>query len=363
MNQDYDFTGINIDCQSSVGFDFNNADRLHTEGMGGIHLSYMPPDQDFIKTTCCYCSQDNPECLAQCRICANWFCNGAQDASTGSHIVKHLVRSKHKEVGLHPDSPLEGIPLECYHCGNKNVFLLGFVPAKSESMVLLLCRSPCAYQHTARDIGCDFSEWEPIISDKRFISWLIKIPTGQDLENVKPVSAIEIAQIDDTLRSANINQRSLARQNLENGGYGNNACLDDKIQKTKSVYSSPHEYQEIFTPLIQLEADYDKLMKESLHQNNVVLRCETSVQNRKTVYFQLPQSDSEMRLMQGDEVSLTQEGSTKMRLKGNVIKVPNNYGEEIGVELKPGSALPEIKTGWSVEFVWKAITFDRYFYQ
>jgi len=47
---------------------------------------------------------------------------------TGSHIVQHLVKAKNKQVCLHPDSPLGETVLECYNCGCRNVFLLGFIP-------------------------------------------------------------------------------------------------------------------------------------------------------------------------------------------------------------------------------------------
>lgn len=57
-----------------------------------------------------------------------------------SHIVNHLVRAKHKEVTLHKDGPLGETILECYNCGCRNVFLLGFIPAKADSVVVLLCR-------------------------------------------------------------------------------------------------------------------------------------------------------------------------------------------------------------------------------
>ena len=57
----------------------------------------------------------------------------------------HLkVRAKAKEVSLHRDGPLGETLLECYNCGCKNVFLLGFIPAKADSVVVLLCRQPCA---------------------------------------------------------------------------------------------------------------------------------------------------------------------------------------------------------------------------
>jgi len=54
------------------------------------------------------------------------------------------VRAKAKEVSLHRDGPLGETLLECYNCGCKNVFLLGFIPAKADSVVVLLCRQPCA---------------------------------------------------------------------------------------------------------------------------------------------------------------------------------------------------------------------------
>jgi hypothetical protein len=50
------------------------------------------------------------------------------------------VRARHKEVNLHRESSLGETVLECYNCGCRNVFLLGFIPAKAESVVVLLCR-------------------------------------------------------------------------------------------------------------------------------------------------------------------------------------------------------------------------------
>ena len=69
-----------------------------------------------------------------------------------SHIVQHLVRSRCKEVTLHKDGPLGETVLECYNCGCRNVFLLGFISAKSDSMVMLLCRHPCAQQSSLKDM-------------------------------------------------------------------------------------------------------------------------------------------------------------------------------------------------------------------
>ena len=86
-----------------------------------------------------YCGIHSPASVVKCLICSKWFCNSRGNTSA-SHIVNHLVRAKHKEVILHAESPLgETIP-ECYNCGSKNVFMLGFIPAKSDTVVGLLCR-------------------------------------------------------------------------------------------------------------------------------------------------------------------------------------------------------------------------------
>ena len=50
------------------------------------------------------------------------------------------VKARVRECQLHRDSPLGDTLLECYSCGGRNAFALGFVPVKSENSVVLLCR-------------------------------------------------------------------------------------------------------------------------------------------------------------------------------------------------------------------------------
>mmetsp|Transcript_1541 Transcript_1541/g.1055 ORF Transcript_1541/g.1055 Transcript_1541/m.1055 type:complete len:132 (+) Transcript_1541:224-619(+) len=81
---------------------------------------------------CAYCGIHAPDGVVRCCVkdCNRWFCNGKGLNEYGSHIVLHMVRSKHKEIQLHHESPFRDLPLECYNCTNKNAFLLGFVSAK-----------------------------------------------------------------------------------------------------------------------------------------------------------------------------------------------------------------------------------------
>lgn len=54
---------------------------------------------------------------------------------------------------MHKDGPLGETVLECYACGMRNAFVLGFIPAKADSVVVLLCRQPCAAQNSLKDMN------------------------------------------------------------------------------------------------------------------------------------------------------------------------------------------------------------------
>jgi hypothetical protein len=51
--------------------------------------------QDLPEYACKYCGIHDPSCVVMCNVCKKWFCNGRGNTS-GSHIINHLVRAKHK---------------------------------------------------------------------------------------------------------------------------------------------------------------------------------------------------------------------------------------------------------------------------
>ncbi len=89
------------------------------------------------------------------------------------------VKAKVREVQLHKDSPLGDTLLECYSCGSRNTFALGFVPVKSENSVVLLCRDHSASAAGIKELNLDISLWQPLIEDRAFMPWLVKQPTQQ----------------------------------------------------------------------------------------------------------------------------------------------------------------------------------------
>ena len=65
--------------------------------------------------------------------------------------------------------------LECYSCGAKNVFMLGYIPANESSVVVLLCREPCLQASSLKDLKWNVDEWEPLIKDRAFLPWLVSV--------------------------------------------------------------------------------------------------------------------------------------------------------------------------------------------
>jgi regulator of nonsense transcripts 1 len=99
-------------------------------------------------------------------------------------------------VQLHPSSPLGATRPECYSCGARNVFLLGFIPAKSDTVVVLLCRQPCA-AGGQKDMVWDTSSWSPLIEDRQFLSWLVKVPTEAEVARARQITWAQINKLEE----------------------------------------------------------------------------------------------------------------------------------------------------------------------
>ncbi|KAF3690737.1 Regulator of nonsense transcripts 1 [Channa argus] len=224
QGSEYDFTDFTLpsqtqtqgQTQSQLDSQVNGPDEgLHNGGVDDsvakasqllAELNFEEDEEDTYYTkdlplhACSYCGIHDPACVVYCNTSKKWFCNGRGNTS-GSHIVNHLVRAKCKEVTLHKDGPLGETVLECYNCGCRNVFLLGFIPAKADSV-----DSPTA--------------------------------TLEDLE--KP-------------------------------------GVDEEPQHVLLRYEDAYQYQNIFGPLVKLEADYDKKLKESQTQDNITVRMQSAL--------------------------------------------------------------------------------------
>lgn len=64
-------------------------------------------------------------------------------------------------------------------------------------VVFWLCRQPCASQSSLKDINWDSSQWQPLIQDRCFLSWLVKIPSEQEQLRARQITAQQINKLEE----------------------------------------------------------------------------------------------------------------------------------------------------------------------
>lgn len=303
-----------------------------------------------------YCGIHAPSSVVRCLACSKWFCS-ARGNTSSSHIINHLVRARHKEVQLHPASSLGDTVLECYNCGTKNVFLLGFIPAKSDTVVVLLCRQPCASMPSSKDMNWDTSRWQPLIEDRSFLPWLVAAPTDAEQLRARHLSPQMIARLEELWKE----NASATVQDLEKG-----AGVDDEPASVQLRYDDAYQYQNIFGPLVKIEADYDRKVKEAQSQDNLVVRWDIGLNNKQLAIFVLPKLElGDVKLAVGDEMRLRYVGELRPQWEGvgYVTKIPNNQSDEVTIELRrqgnDKSVPTECTHNFCADYVWKATSFDR----
>ena len=281
------------------------------------------------------------------------FCNGRGHTSA-SHIIQHLVRSKSKQVSLHPDSPLGETVLECYNCGSRNVFLLGFIPAKSDSVVVLLCREPCLTLGALKDLDWDLSTWMPLIEDRAFLSWLVRTPTEHEQIRARQITTAQINRLEDLWRE---NPEASVFDLDRPGG------VDEDVLPVQTTYEDGYHYQNILAPLVRLEAEYDRRLKESQSQSDISVRWDVGLSKKRIAVFRFPlRDDSDLRLVVGDELKLKlDEMAARLNKKpwegtGHVLWLDDG---EVALEMRSNQVPVNITEGYIAEFCWKSTSYDR----
>ncbi len=183
---------------------------------------------------------------------------------------------------MHKDGPLGETVLECYSCSSRNVFVLGFIPAQADSVVVLLCRQPCAAVSSLKDMNWDQEQWKPLIQDRTFLPWLVRTPSDADASRARVVSGQQIARLEELWKNA----PEACIEDLEKPG------VDEEPTHVMLRYEDGYQYQNIFGPLVKLEADYDKKLKESQTQENVEVKWDQGLNKKTIAYFRMAKSDS-----------------------------------------------------------------------
>ncbi|KAK4670216.1 ATP-dependent RNA helicase [Podospora pseudopauciseta] len=338
--------------------DFRDDDSNFSGPRNDVNSRGPEEEKELPAHACAYCGIHSPSCVVKCiaKECNKWFCS-ARGNSSSSHIVNHLVRARHKEVQLHPESALGDTTLECYNCGNKNVFMLGFIPAKSDTVVVLLCRQPCAAGSSAKDMSWDVSRWQPLIEDRSFLNWIVSPPTDAEQLRARHLTPPMIAKLEEMWKEA----PSATVADLEKG-----TGVDDDPHPVLLKYDDPYHYQNVFGPLVKMESDYDKKLKEAQSEDHLVVRWDMGLNNKHLASFILPKIESgDVKLAVGDEMRIKYKGELRAPWEGvgYVIKIPNNQSDEVTLELRKAANDKSVPTecthNFSADYVWKATSYDR----
>lgn len=161
------------------------------------------------------------------------------------------------------------------------------------------------------------TQWQPLIEDKSFLTWLIKIPTEQEVLRARHITSQQIVKLEEVWKE----HPSATVEDMDRPE------IDDDPNPTLLRYDDAYHYQNIMAPLIMLEADTDKKNKESQGQHDVVVRWDVGLNMRKSAYFVIGKlGTGEIKLAIGDEIILKYSGELQASWEGtgNVIKLPNS---------------------------------------
>lgn len=75
----------------------------------------------------------------------------------------------------------------------------------------LECRQPCASQSSLKDINWDSSQWQPLIQDRCFLSWLVKIPSEQEQLRARQIAAQQINKLEELWKVSSMQLSSRLR--------------------------------------------------------------------------------------------------------------------------------------------------------
>jgi regulator of nonsense transcripts 1 len=241
-----------------------------------------------IPMKCEYCSASN--FLVECIVCGKFFCN-SRSASSVSHIIFHMVKAKHKSIRIEGESVL------CCKCGEENLFKL----VGDEDKIF------CS--------GCN--------------------GTGRMLVEERCLTIIG---------SPETGGRRLTKQQM--------AEIEEKSTSLLPVVKAKfeaEEYVRVFSALIEAECQKEKEIKESMRQENVVLRWE----KMRHCYFYFQKADADLKINIGDEIRLTHR--TGLILNGFVSGEP--FTEELKIEVDTPGEYP--RSGYTVEYLWRGICYER----
>jgi len=131
-------------------------------------------------------------------------------------------------------------------------------------------------------INRDIEQWTPLIADRSFLSWLVKIPSDADQLRARQLTAQQLNSLEELWKE----NPAASLEDLERPG------VDEELQRVLLHYADGYQYRNIFGPLVKLEANNDQRVKEAQTQDNVRVRWAVGLNKKTVAYFSLRKTDS-----------------------------------------------------------------------
>lgn len=339
--------------------DDSSLDDDDLEGESYDNLANLPPH------ACDYCGIHNVNSVVKCseKSCQKWFCNSKGNLKAGSHIIMHLVKSRHHEVSLHPESDNGETQIDCYFCGNKNLFILGTIPIKNQGMnesnadkreeiqVVFACRRfSCAQPQSIVEFQLKMEDWTSLIEEKAIVDWLVKVPSHREESRARKITIDEISKLE-SLRKSKPSASIIDLLNV---------VPEIKLKELPLSFKNGTMYRGMFMPLIEREALEDRQIKESQSHSNVSLKWEENIKKNMVGVFVFPsQEDFGANYFIGNSLTLSTTLSNGQTWSGNgsIVKVTND--DEVHLEMDCRNVPRDITKGYKIEFIWKSTTSQR----
>jgi len=208
-----------------------------------------------------------------------------------------------------------------------------------------------------KDMDWELAQWHPLVQDRKFLPWLVKVPSDKQQLRARETTQAQLNKLEE-LWKTNPDARYVDIDRPD-------VLLEkEMVQPTLLQYEDGYHYQNILAPLVKMEADYDKQIKESLSEESISIRWEKSLSGHNVASFGFHRNATESRIMVGDELRLKL-GEGAQYLYGKTWEgigyVKDIIDGEVELELHPSSEkVPDhISEDYIVEYIWKSTSFDR----
>lgn len=162
-----------------------------------------------------------------------------------------------------------------------------------DSVVVLLCRE-CLHLSKLRDMNWDLDKWQPLIDDRSFLPWLVKFPAEKDVNRSRQVTT-------DQLNKLEMLWKQDPNAGLEDLMKPGNT---DEPQPALLRYDDGYHFQNVLGPLIKLEAENDRKMKEEQSRSGITVRWDFGLNKKRVAFFIMHQSsEGEIKILVGEDLA------------------------------------------------------------